>query len=353
MSESNEGFILGCKKPWDRNENTIWLASTLKLVRNIEKFPFAGKLSVEQRKQIRSLVGKELTALPILSHPVLIPAEETTPLEKEYLLEHFLVTQSFQQAYHGEAFVLDDTGLFFAIVNVDDHIQLQLTDCSGEIEKAWTRLVEIETALGGFVKYAYSNRFGFLTADPGLCGTALVVYAFLHVPALCHRGLLKSTLEAELGEGLVASGLQGETVSTLVGDMLALHNSFTLGLSEEDILSRVRSAVTKIVVAEKSAMAQLAEDVVMKDKVSRAFGLLLHSYQLETMEAMNALSLLKLGVGCQWLTGLSSSRLNDLFLHCRRAHLMSRFGASADTADLSHRRAAMIHETLKAAQLLL
>ncbi len=38
------------QKPWNENENSIWLASSVAMFRNIEKFKFPLKLEPNQRK---------------------------------------------------------------------------------------------------------------------------------------------------------------------------------------------------------------------------------------------------------------------------------------------------------------
>ena len=87
----------------------------------------------------------------------------------------------------------------------------------------------------------------------------------------------------------------------------------------------------------------------MKDHVSRAFGLLRHSYQLQTNEAMDALSLLKLGVELGWIEGITSAKVNALLFQCRRAHLQYTI-QDTETIDLqaiAHKRAEFLHQQLK------
>lgn len=350
MDRNKAQAILSTKKPWVDNGNAIWLATTLKLYRNIEKFSFPAKLGADKRRQISSLVSKNLLELENLKSPLLIKAEDVQPLEKEYLLEHFLAMQGFHEAHSNEAFIIDQTGEFLSVLNIRDHIQLQITDCGGEIENSWNRLVAIESALGASVNYGYSPQFGFLTSDPHLCGTGLVAHAFLHLPGLIHSGQLVPTLQKVLGEQIATTGLQGDPLN-LIGDVVVLHNTYTLGLTEEDILSAIRAGLTKLIVAEKSARAQIKmkDSVSIKDRVSRAYGLLLHSYQIETIEAMNALSLLKLGLDLEWLEGIDNQHLNDLFFNCRRAHLTAQFKEQFDPQRLAHKRSELIHEALKSA----
>ena len=46
-----------------------------------------------------------------------------------------------------------------------------------------------------------------------------------------------------------------------------------------------------------------SDDTEIKDRVSRAFGVLSHSYQQETLESWSAISLLKLGANLGWVEG--------------------------------------------------
>lgn len=344
--------ILDLSEPWANNSNPIWLATNLKLYRNVDKFTFPGKLSADRRKQVLSLVGNAIADCEELSSPVVVNAEEASPIEKEYLFEHFLSMHGFHQAHEGEAFVFDSTASVLGILNIRDHLQLQITDTTGEIENAWNHLVAIEMALGKEVNYAFSDNFGFLTADPATCGTGLVIYAFLQVPALLHSGSLSTILSKHSLEGVESTGLQGDP-NSLVGDVVVLYNNYTLGMTEENTVTALRSALTRLFIEEKSARAQIREtdDSHFKDHVSRAFGLLMHSYQAETVEALNAISLIKLGLELDWVSGTTIEELNRLFFGCRRGHLLAGSPKELDNDAVLHKRAELIHKTLKNTEL--
>ena len=76
-----------------------------------------------------SLLSKTLLHSKNLKNPVLIKTEDIGPAEKEYLVEHFLSSQSFHQAHSGEAFILDESGKFLTTLNVNNHVQFELIDC--------------------------------------------------------------------------------------------------------------------------------------------------------------------------------------------------------------------------------
>jgi protein arginine kinase len=337
---------------WSHNDNSVWLASTISLMRNIEKYKFPGKLSADRRQQIVALVSKEMQNLEPFQQGLFIRAEELTSQQKEFLMEHFLTYQSFQQAHAGEAFLLDQNGDFAAIFNLRNHIHLELIDIKGDLENSWNRLVHFETALGKAINYSYSSKFGYLTADPYQCGTALQVVVFLQPSALIHLEKIDDLLEKLADESYAITGIQGSPTD-IIGDVLAVQNNYTLGLTEENIVSSLRTFTTKLLVEERAARAMLRQEqnVLIKDKVSRAYGILVHSYQIDAVEALNAISLLKLGLDLGWLKGLTNQALNQMFFDSRRAHLMSRFQEKIVQEEILHKRAEFIHQTLKDVQL--
>lgn len=347
------------KKPWSNNDNGAWLGSIVSLERNIEKFKFPGKLPTDRKKQIISLITKDLLSNELISanrlkNPTLIKAEEIGVLEKEFLSEHFLTTQNFNQTHTGEGFVLDETGEFLASLNLRNHIHLQLTDTKGEIENTWTRLVAIESSLGKSLNYSFQPKFGFLTSDPTECGTALTVTVYLQLSGLIHLEIIDDMLEKYADDSLSITGIQGDP-NEVIGDILVVQNNYTLGITEENILSTVRSFTTKMLSEETSARNRIKKEQSndFKDKVSRAYGILVHSYQIEAIEALNALSLLKIGAEAGWLSGITNRQINELFFACRRAHLLYDSGEKITQEDLRHKRAEKIHASLKDVKLLI
>lgn len=335
--------------PWKNNSNEIWLASTLKILRNIDKFNFPGKINTDKQKAIIPLVSEALVNCPTLDTPLLIRAEDIDPLSKELLSEHFLSETGFYQAHTGEAFILDKTARFLATINIEDHLHLVLMQTQGELEAGWNKLGKIESCVGKSIKYAFSQRFGYLTANPVLCGTGFQATTYLQLPTLIHSEKIDDILEEAADESIMITGLQGSPTE-IVGDILAIRNNYTLGVNEEQILKTIHSVSTKLLLEETNLRTQIKAkgDNEIKDRVSRAFGILNHSYQIEAVEALNALSLIKLGIVFGWISGISNAEINELFFNCRRAHLLlHQNGQSPSKEELPHIRAEFIRKALK------
>jgi protein arginine kinase len=292
-------------------DGAIWLGSLLTLQRNLSDLKFPPKLSLEEMITVRSSMAEVLQKqIPSTS----LPAEDVAPLDKEYLFEHFLCQESFQQAQKGQGFLVSPKEKLLALINWKNHLQLNLLDTSTDLLGAWQRLLKLDQEIEKKYSFAFSSQFGFLTSDPTKCGTALSITTYLHLPGLIHTQKLHPLL-AEYKDIDICS-LEG--AQEWVGDFVLCKNRYTLGLSEEEILHSLLLASTKLASEEKKARAEMKESAPMKDLIGRAFGLLRSAYQLETKETLNALSLLQLGTDL----GLISVPLAPtLFFQCPRAHL--------------------------------
>lgn len=335
--------------PWETVSNLIWPSTLFILHRNIARYNFPAKMADAQFKQVLSILSELFLKSSDLEKARLLRAEDLNAHEREFLFEHFLSPDGFQNAVAGQGFIVDNTGKFLALLNFQDHLQIELIDCQGSWESVWNKLNQIEVSLGSIIDFAYSPRFGYLTSDPAQCGTGLIVQAYLHLPALIHSGQLRETLLKHGEEGTIASGMGG-TLDDLVGDLIVLRNSYTLGFNEENILHNIHSMAMKLMSLEKTLRTHLKneDNIEIKDQVSRAYGLLLHSYQLQTKEALSALSLIKLGLDLDWIGGLMDNQINPLFFKCQRAHLSELVGEIlADSHEASRKRAEFLHKQMQ------
>jgi protein arginine kinase len=327
---------------WEKN--APWIGSSLILERNLASAKFLPKLTQADMVSIRATLIEHFPKIGSLKSPSFSPAETTSPLDKEYLFEHFLCLETFQNSGAGQGFIIDESENFLALINIKNHLQLQLFNPSQDLLSTWNRLNQIDTDIGQKIAYAFSPKWGYLTSDPSHCGTALKVTLYLHLPALIHTQQLHEALKTQNDPSLVALGLEGD-LNDLVGDFLLLKNRYTLGLTEEEILNSLQVAALQLIAKENALSLNLKTSVTTKDLIGRAFGLLKNSYQLQTKETFNALSALKLGLDLGWITGITAPALQALFFQCRRAHLARLL--KLDTQELARPRAEWIQKVLQ------
>jgi protein arginine kinase len=335
--------------PWGSQSDPIWPASNFSLYRNIAGYPFSEKLNEHQSSQLVQILKSVLAKIPALEQPIYLPAQALSSQEKEFLCEHFLCQTRWPNASKGQAFVFDASAQFLAVCNAKEHLLLEWIDFGGSWQQTWELLNQVERALGEKIEYAFSSKFGYLTSDPCLCGTALVVYCYLHLPALIFSGTLFDVLQNLDTKNVEVISVLGEH-QNFMGDLLILKNSYTLGVTEDSILQSLHAAANQLVLAEKNTRAGYRKDlpIELKDKISRAYGLLLHSCQLDAKEAFDALSQIKLGTDLGCIRGMSDAEMNALFFGCRRAHLLqTQETFFLPPKDLAKARSLYLHQKLQ------
>jgi len=339
-SKGEVGFP-GFERPWEKNDNDIWLASTISLYRNIDKFHFPQKLSKEKRENISNLIVGVLKELDTLKNVQVFFGNSISPLERDFLMEHFLIFDTARDSQNGQAYVTEQTGRVLVQVNAHEHMQLHIVDPSGDLEGSLEQIFAVERGVEEKLPFAFSNTFGYLTSEASRCGTALLVQSFVHIPAIIQQGLYEEEIGKEEMEGVSFSGLRGDP-HELIGDLLVVKNRWTVGLKEETILSSLRAAVMRVVDKERTAREKIAREKEegLIDKMSRAIGTLQHARTIDTKETLQAMSLIKLAVELGWIEGMSSEKINELFFDCRRAHLAKRLDKDLYASPKIHKERA-------------
>lgn len=347
MEKSNLPNTFLSHTPWEYQTNAIWPATCFSLSRNLASYHFPAKMLDDEFERIYSLLCNALSSC--LPKSIVLKNTQLSTLDKEFLFEHFLCLENLANTHSNQGFVLDENGLFFAQINKEDHLHICCIDYKGEWEITWNRLNQIEIDLSKTLDFSFSHKFGFLTSYPQHSGIALRVYAYLHLPAIIHCGQLQELLTKSQQENIYAIGMSG-TLEELIGDLIILSNVYTLGINEETILYSLHTTVMNFMALEKTLRTHLKEkgNPEIKDQISRAYGLLLHSYQLQEKEALNALSLIKLALELNWVKGVSEKTINDLLFTCRRAHLTYICNTVLlDPQESARKRAEFLHKQLQ------
>ena len=84
------------------------------------------------------------------------------------------------------------------MVNEEDHLRIQVLRSGVQLDEAFEQVKWVDDALEEQLKYAYSKRFGYLTACPTNVGTGIRVSVMLHLPALKLTGEIEKVPEDEV-----------------------------------------------------------------------------------------------------------------------------------------------------------
>jgi protein arginine kinase len=349
----------------------IVVSSRIRLARNLAGHKFLGSCSDEEKAKILSKLKGVLMSLDLGDEVFYVSVDKASSLNRDLLVERHLISRHHAMAKGPRGAVIARHEFFTAMINEEDHLRLQVLKAGCQLSACAEQIDRIDNMIEEKVEYAFSSRFGYLTACPTNVGTGIRVSVMLHMPALKMTGQIDKFLNAAKDMNLAVRGLFGEG-SEAASDLYQLSNQVTLGVSEKAIVSQFEQVVIpEVVEYEKAARRQLLANQpdALDDKISRAMALLQNAHLISSQEALFLLSHLRLGLNmhahmgastpaiqrlCALRNGaavddqhsLSIRTINRLFMLTLPAHLQLNYGESLDAARRDALRAKIIREAL-------
>ena len=328
----------------------IVISSRVRLARNVAGFPFVNRANQRQRHEVLEICRDQITSRQVSDDVFWVDLGASPALDRELLVERHLVSR--QHASEGNdvprAVAIGGDETFAIMVNEEDHLRMQVLRSGMQLGEAWDQINHIDDLLEQKLDYAYSRRFGYLTACPTNVGTGVRVSVMLHLPALKLTGEIEKVRRAARDMHLAVRGLFGEG-SEALGDLYQVSNQTTLGRSEQEILSDFQhTVVPQIIAYEKQARQALLRQRAdqLDDKVWRAWALLTHARVIGSEEVLSLLSHLRLGVNLGRIEHVDIRAINELFLLTQPAHLQKLTGRVMDSATRRAARAKLIRQRL-------
>ncbi|MCJ7666216.1 MAG: hypothetical protein MUO59_05715, partial [Actinobacteria bacterium] len=132
------------------------------------------------------------------------------------------------------------------------------------------------------------------------------------------------------------------------GNLFRISSSKTLGKSEEEIVEEMQAICLNIVEEEKNSRKKLVEKDLLgaKDNVYRSYGLVKYAKILSFEEALELLSILRLGLDLKIIEKTRDFDLFGLINIISDSHIISNFeieGPASDD-DIDLKRAGLIRE---------
>lgn len=348
----------------------IVVSSRIRLARNLADHKFLNRCSKQEKAEILNKLKDVLMSLDLGDEVFYLSIDEESDLHRSFLVERHLISRHHALANGPRGVVIARREFFTAMVNEEDHLRLQVLKPGCQLSACAEQIDRIDSMIEEKVDYAFSPRFGYLTACPTNVGTGIRVSVMLHMPALKLTDQIDKFIGAARDMNLAVRGLFGEGTEA-ASDLYQLSNQVTLGVSEEGIVGRFEDLIIpEIVDYEKAARHQLLakQKDVLDDKISRAMALLQNAHLISSQEALFLLSHLRLGLNMHDHMGastpaierlcalreksrddqnmLSIRTINRLFMLTLPAHLQMNYGKSLDAGNRDALRARIIREAL-------
>lgn len=328
-----------------KNSDVV-ISSRVRLARNLIEYNFPNKNLKDESKKVFDKL-EEIT--PSLGYGLkFLKLDNIDDVTKISLMEKHLISPDFAMNNKpNKAIIINDDENICIMVNEEDHLRIQVFTAGLELENLVGLIMEIDDKLSEMVDYAYSKKYGYLTACPTNIGTGMRISIMCHLPALTITGNIGKVLRAVNNFGMNIRGIYGEGTESK-GDVYQIFNNQSLGLSEKEITKNVKNVTDKIIEQERLARKNLEKQPIeLEDRVYRSFGVLSNSRKMTTDECRSLLSDVKLGTDLGIITELNDSKIRKIELYTQPGNLQEYVGNNLNSFDRDIKRCEIIKQIIK------
>ena len=319
-------------------------STRVRLARNLCGFPFGKKLSNDAANEVIDRIEKALAGKDYNKQNL----DDLSPVATEALVEQHLISREFATKKTPHALFRNDNKSLSLMACEEDHIRLQCILPGLALQDAFRIATECDDLLDASLDIAFDERLGYLTHCPTNLGTGLRASVMLFLPALTAAGGIP-TLSRQLAKiGLTMRGLYGEG-SESRGYLYQVSNQVTLGVSENEILTRLEKAVMSIIENERRLRELTGEAAERRtDRIRRAEGTLRYATLISSEEFFKLFADVKLGIATGDVTSITHEALHTLFINVMPATLTQRSpDAPKNGIERDRARAKFIQQALE------
>lgn len=323
------------------------------LCRNIAGFFFSFRMSEEEKSSLERIVRDAISQIPSFSLAEYISFAGSSPKDTLFLSERYLIPYELLTGIGHRGTYISTDQRYSIVVNAGEHLVVRAIYAGLQVEKVWDTLNWIDDCLCKYLDYMTDGRLGYLTSDLSLIGTGLKIFTILHLPGLARVGNLPIWEEKMQSLGFYLRGLRagapnnsraisipkhiidqgfytsvGEPVTTGVmetaGSLFVVGNSYTLGVSEPEIVFSLSHIVNEIVKAENDAREKLinSSKITLEDMVGRAEGVAKGAKFIEFGEGVELWSALHIGSTFNLLSSPIKKSLWELYFEIQGGHII-------------------------------
>lgn len=280
------------------NHHSMIVKSAVKISRNLEEYPFVVAMTEDISKEIFKEVYYKISDVGFLGNMSVLSSNKA-----EEKREISLILNRFFEGYSG----LGEKGILKVLlsnsqnnivigINMKDHVEILVSGYGNKLEECYQVGYKIEENISSKVKLAFDEKLGFLSSAITELGTGLKISMCVHLPALTIVGYVDKLRVAIDQIGFSLEKAFSVDVSEGCHYYL-ISNKKTLGCTEEDLYSNIINIYEELIRKEIDARDTLlgSKAVIMEDRMHRAYGLLKYSKLLSYDEAIDGLSMIKLG----------------------------------------------------------
>jgi len=325
----------------------IVLNSRVRLARNLDQHPFPLWADQATSSRVGEKVRTAVASRTALAAHHIHSMSEVDPIQRQMWVESHVVSPEFACSEGEKYLVTSDDSDLSIMVNEEDHLRIQVIGDGLSLENSLGLATLVDDELEAELDYAFSRKYGYLTACPSNVGTGMRASLMLHLPALVMTGKAQELMPILAQAGIIARGMFGEGTQA-AGSIFLISNSQTIGVTEEGIVENLTTLADQVIERERSARKGLVANSKdrLADQSYRAFGILNSARIMSFEEALELTSMVRLGAETGILTEVDPKSLDRVWTAMRPAHLEKIAGRSIGPGKEEIVRAQVIRSIL-------
>ncbi len=319
----------------------VVLSSRVRLARNIDGFLYVDRMTEKQQKEV---IDKCCRAIPNLKY---IDFDVMTIEEKTALAECHIISPDMVKNSRRCGILTNNDCTVSIMLNEEDHIRIQAMASGFNLDECLEKANEADDEMEKTIDYGYNKKFGYLTCCPTNVGTGMRASVMVHLPALTESGRMEGLVRSITKLGLTVRGIYGEG-SGATGNIYQISNQVTLGVSEQEIIEKLKQVTNEVVEKERELSRRIYEEnkFGLENKIMRSYGILTNAVIMTSSEAMNLISDVRWGINLGIIKGVDLNRVNELMYDILPGGMMKKYNL-ADASERDLKRAEILRDGLK------
>lgn len=329
----------------DNEDDPVVISSRIRLARNLKNDTFPLYSSKEEAENTLKKIQEVVQEIFSDGEYEFYNLEQLESRDRMRFMENHLISPGLVEQTGKSAFYLRNDERATIMINEEDHLRLQTLFPGLRLNEAWEECEHIDDYLESRLDYAFHHEYGYLTSCPTNVGTGLRASVMLHLPAMTMTGYIMGLMDALKRIGLTIRGIYGEGTDA-VGHLYQVSNQLTLGETELEIIRKIDEIATEVKNREQNTRKYLIENrkIEIEDKVYRAIGILQNARMITSNEAMEQISIVKLGADLGLIEGEKYNNLIELMLDIKPGNIQYRSNKTMDRIERDVLRANIIRE---------
>ncbi len=269
----------------------VVIGTKLRLLRNMEAYPFRDTISAEDALALRKEVEHLFAGFP--EEYICLDGDAMRSEHRDFYRDRGILDSTRD----GAVAVITRDERVQVLLGEEDHLEIAATDGGWTGRDTLNRVQAMDRRLEDSLHWAVSLRLGYLAPRVETVGTGLIAEALLFLPALQKRE------EVTAVEGIPRDrvSVQPARAGTVGHDALFTVRCAAVFPEEElRTVTMLEETVERLVHYERDARDVLVKRHTLEfsDAVHRALGALSHARTLSLSEALDETALIRLGSVC-------------------------------------------------------